>query len=150
MAEYIGYFGEGNLGITGDLAYKKLFPALYELALDGIRPQVIGVARSDRDDESIRQRASVLVTSNFDASSAFAPVLPLATLAFAVPDPAKRDTWQQRLAALSERKEAIERELARTSPAFRKLSLPQNSNPAGVKPEAGRPSLETDDPGKSP
>ena len=44
-------------GITGDLAYKKLFPALYELAVDGIRPQVIGVARSDRDDESIRQRA---------------------------------------------------------------------------------------------
>lgn len=44
-------------GITGDLAYKKLFPALYELAVDGIRPQVIGVARSDRDDQSIRQRA---------------------------------------------------------------------------------------------
>ncbi len=44
-------------GITGDLAFKKLFPALYELAVDGIKPQVIGVARSDRDDESIRQRA---------------------------------------------------------------------------------------------
>lgn len=43
-------------GITGDLAFKKLFPALYELAVDGIKPQVIGVARSDRDDESIRQR----------------------------------------------------------------------------------------------
>ena len=43
-------------GITGDLAYKKLFPALYELTLDNIKPRVIGVARSDRDDESIRAR----------------------------------------------------------------------------------------------
>ena len=32
-------------GITGDLAYKKLLPALYELTVDGIRPRVIGVAR---------------------------------------------------------------------------------------------------------
>lgn len=44
-------------GITGDLAYKKLFPALYELAVDGIRPRVIGVARSEGDDETIRARA---------------------------------------------------------------------------------------------
>jgi len=29
-------------GISGDLAYKKLFPALYELTLDGVRPRVIG------------------------------------------------------------------------------------------------------------
>jgi len=44
-------------GITGDLAYKKLFPALYELAVDGIRPRVIGVARSEGDDDTIRARA---------------------------------------------------------------------------------------------
>jgi len=44
-------------GITGDLAFKKLFPALYELAVDGIRPRVIGVARSDGDDDTIRARA---------------------------------------------------------------------------------------------
>lgn len=43
-------------GITGDLAYKKLFPALYELTADGIKPEIIGVARSDRDDEAIRAR----------------------------------------------------------------------------------------------
>lgn len=43
-------------GITGDLARKKLFPALYELTVDGVRPTVIGVARSDHDDDSIRQR----------------------------------------------------------------------------------------------
>ena len=44
-------------GITGDLAYKKLFPALYELAVAGVRPPVIGVARSEGTDETIRQRA---------------------------------------------------------------------------------------------
>ena len=44
-------------GITGDLAYKKLFPALYELTVDGVRPRVIGVARSEGDDETIRARA---------------------------------------------------------------------------------------------
>lgn len=44
-------------GITGDLAYKKLFPALYELAVDGIRPRVIGVARSEGDNDTIRTRA---------------------------------------------------------------------------------------------
>ncbi|HYH48434.1 MAG TPA: glucose-6-phosphate dehydrogenase [Acidimicrobiia bacterium] len=46
-------------GATGDLAYKKLFPALYHLTarrvLDG-RP-IIGVAASETDDEGLRQRA---------------------------------------------------------------------------------------------
>jgi glucose-6-phosphate 1-dehydrogenase len=46
-------------GASGDLAYKKLFPALYHLVdrgvLDGLR--IIGVASSDWDDEGLRQRA---------------------------------------------------------------------------------------------
>lgn len=46
-------------GASGDLAYKKLFPALYHLTarrvLDG-RP-IVGVASSDWDDEMIRARA---------------------------------------------------------------------------------------------
>ena len=46
-------------GATGDLAYKKLFPALYHLTarriLDG-RP-IIGVASSDTDDDGLRRRA---------------------------------------------------------------------------------------------
>ncbi len=44
-------------GITGDLAYKKLFPALAELAADGIKPQIIGVARSEGDADTVRGRA---------------------------------------------------------------------------------------------
>lgn len=43
-------------GISGDLAFKKLFPALYELALANVRPPIIGVARSAGDDETIRDR----------------------------------------------------------------------------------------------
>ncbi|HEV7865005.1 MAG TPA: glucose-6-phosphate dehydrogenase [Acidimicrobiia bacterium] len=46
-------------GATGDLAHKKLFPALYHLAgrgvLDGL--PIIGVATSQLDDEAICQRA---------------------------------------------------------------------------------------------
>src|SRR5688572_20866377 len=46
-------------GASGDLANKKLFPALYHLAargvLDGL--PIIGVASSDWDDEALRTRA---------------------------------------------------------------------------------------------
>lgn len=44
-------------GVTGDLAYKKLFPALAELAADGVEPAIVGVARSEGDDETLRERA---------------------------------------------------------------------------------------------
>ncbi len=44
-------------GATGDLASKKLFPALYELTADGRADvPIVGVARSDWDDEAMRQR----------------------------------------------------------------------------------------------
>ena len=45
-------------GITGDLAKKKLLPGLYNLAkrgrLDGMA--VVGVARSEWDDDGLRAR----------------------------------------------------------------------------------------------
>ncbi|HYD08529.1 MAG TPA: glucose-6-phosphate dehydrogenase, partial [Acidimicrobiales bacterium] len=44
-------------GITGDLAFKKLFPALYNLTARGWDLPVIGVASSDWDDEQLRARA---------------------------------------------------------------------------------------------
>src|ERR1041385_941898 len=45
-------------GITGDLAFKKLFPALYNLARsDRLNLPVIGVGRSTWDDERLMQRA---------------------------------------------------------------------------------------------
>jgi glucose-6-phosphate 1-dehydrogenase len=45
-------------GATGDLAFKKLFPALYELQAKGrLGVPVIGVALSDGDDDTLRARA---------------------------------------------------------------------------------------------
>lgn len=49
-------------GATGDLARKKLFPALYRLWRDDrIRIPVVGVARSDWSDDDLRDRARVAV-----------------------------------------------------------------------------------------
>src|SRR5258705_10871208 len=45
-------------GITGDLAFKMLFPALYAMEARYELPgPVIGVARSDLDTEGLHQRA---------------------------------------------------------------------------------------------
>jgi glucose-6-phosphate 1-dehydrogenase len=45
-------------GVTGDLAFKKLFPALYQLAgEDRLPATVIGVARSAWSDDKLRERA---------------------------------------------------------------------------------------------
>jgi glucose-6-phosphate 1-dehydrogenase len=46
-------------GATGDLAYKKIFPALYALSRRGrLEVPVIGVASTGWDDAQLRQRAS--------------------------------------------------------------------------------------------
>jgi glucose-6-phosphate 1-dehydrogenase len=47
-------------GATGDLSYRKLLPALYNLAHEGALPErfeLIGVARSEYSDEEFRQTA---------------------------------------------------------------------------------------------
>ena len=45
-------------GATGDLAFKKLFPALYELTLEGyVDMPVIGIARRDMTDDELKDRA---------------------------------------------------------------------------------------------
>ena len=45
-------------GVTGDLAYRRLFPALAELARDGRLPErVVGVASSPWDTDRLRDRA---------------------------------------------------------------------------------------------
>ena len=47
-------------GATGDLAHRKLLPALYNLAHEGALPErfeLIGVARSDMTDEGFREMA---------------------------------------------------------------------------------------------
>lgn len=53
-------------GATGDLAKRKLFPALYQLELNGmLTVPVIGVARSDWTDNDFRQRAHESVAARF-------------------------------------------------------------------------------------
>src|ERR1700745_4423233 len=52
-------------GATGDLAHRKLLPALYNLAHEGSLPErfeMIGVARSEMTDESFREMASESIT----------------------------------------------------------------------------------------
>ena len=45
-------------GVTGDLARRRLFPALYELEEDGaLDMPVVGVSRSSDDDDALRRRA---------------------------------------------------------------------------------------------
>ena len=52
-------------GATGDLAYKKLFPALQALARDGLlEGPVIGVARGDWTLDKLRERARDSVEHN--------------------------------------------------------------------------------------
>ncbi len=49
-------------GATGDLAYKKIFPAVYQLVADGrLEGPVIGVASSVGDDAFIRERARAAI-----------------------------------------------------------------------------------------
>jgi glucose-6-phosphate 1-dehydrogenase len=55
-------------GITGDLARKKLFPALYRLAADGrLTIPVIGVAAGSSTDDDIRSHARDSIEAFFDS-----------------------------------------------------------------------------------
>ena len=50
-------------GATGDLAKKKLWPALYELSAEGrLDMPIVGIARSDWGDDELRDRAREAVT----------------------------------------------------------------------------------------
>src|SRR3954452_309883 len=50
-------------GITGDLAYKKIFPALHDLAHRGrLTMPVVGVARGDRSEQWLREHIRSSIT----------------------------------------------------------------------------------------
>lgn len=54
-------------GVTGDLAYKKLLPALYQIAVQGwLRGPVIGLARSDWDTDDLQDYVRAAVDKAFD------------------------------------------------------------------------------------
>jgi glucose-6-phosphate 1-dehydrogenase len=57
-------------GITGDLAKKKLFPAVYHMVKDGTLPAdtpVIGVSSSDWTDEQLRERAHESIVASLES-----------------------------------------------------------------------------------
>jgi glucose-6-phosphate 1-dehydrogenase len=51
-------------GVTGDLARKKLLPAVYRLLENGSELRVIGIGRSERDAEAILSETKPFVTSS--------------------------------------------------------------------------------------
>ena len=58
-------------GATGDLAAKKLFPALFELERHGqLHVPVVGVASSAWDDAAVREYAAASVRTDKGISSA--------------------------------------------------------------------------------
>jgi CHAT domain-containing protein len=58
----------------------------------------------------------------------------LATLAFRTPSPKQRDAWSRQLSDLTERKEAIEEELAKRNVEFRRQKELQQLEPAELRP----------------
>ncbi|HRC48846.1 MAG TPA: glucose-6-phosphate dehydrogenase, partial [Ilumatobacteraceae bacterium] len=81
-------------GATGDLSKRKLFPALYRLEDHGhLTVPVIGVARSDWNDEGFRQHAHDSVLASIpDAKAAVIDAL-LARLDLIQGDYADAKTW---------------------------------------------------------
>jgi glucose-6-phosphate 1-dehydrogenase len=56
-------------GATGDLARKKIFPAVYEMELNGgCGVPVIGVSSSEWDDDALRERAHESITAGLDGA----------------------------------------------------------------------------------
>ena len=71
-------------GASGDLTHKKLLPALYALAVRRLLPQrfaIVGVARSESDDDQYRQDMEAAVKQH-------------------ARDPFKQETWDELAAQL--------------------------------------------------
>jgi glucose-6-phosphate 1-dehydrogenase len=93
-------------GATGDLAKKKLFPALYHLAASGkLTVPVIGVAKSDWDDDGLRAYARSAVEASVGSGNAvdedaFARLA--SGLTIVTGDYGDRGTFERLASALSE------------------------------------------------
>ncbi|MGE0794915.1 MAG: glucose-6-phosphate dehydrogenase [Acidimicrobiia bacterium] len=88
-------------GATGDLARKKLFPALYHLELrHGLDHRIIGVALSDWDDDGLRRYAGDAVRAAVDAVDDATLSRLLARLSFVSGDYASATTFSSLANAL--------------------------------------------------
>jgi glucose-6-phosphate 1-dehydrogenase len=95
-------------GASGDLARKKLIPALFELHLQDLLPEhfaILGVSRTAYSDESFREFQSIHLRKACPdtADDAFASFLPkLSYLSIDTEDPADYASLAERLARLDE------------------------------------------------
>ncbi|MFN8669764.1 MAG: glucose-6-phosphate dehydrogenase [Gemmatimonadaceae bacterium] len=88
-------------GVTGDLAYKKIFPALHAMAKRGaLDVPVIGVASSDWTLEQLRERARASITEFGGGVDARAFATLAERLQYVRGDYANATTYQQLRAAL--------------------------------------------------
>lgn len=92
------------LGATGDLAYKKLFPALAELAAsDRLPARVVGVAATGWDDDRLRQHAREAVARHGRSDLPATAVNRLvASLSYVAGDYREHATFQRLRAALAD------------------------------------------------
>ncbi|HXW20682.1 MAG TPA: glucose-6-phosphate dehydrogenase, partial [Roseiarcus sp.] len=58
-------------GVTGDLAYKQIFPALYRLVRDeGLKTPIIGVAKDDMTRDQLKDRAFASIKEHSQTTDA--------------------------------------------------------------------------------
>src|SRR5688572_15867557 len=60
-------------GASGDLSHRKLLPALYELARQGLLPEkraIVGYARTEATDDEFREQARASVAEQTDLDDA--------------------------------------------------------------------------------
>lgn len=82
-------------GVTGDLAYKKIFPALYAMSRRGnLNFPVIGVARSNWSQEELRARARASILSRFGSIDEEVFTALASRLAYLAGDYAEASTYQ--------------------------------------------------------
>ncbi|MEO5723024.1 MAG: glucose-6-phosphate dehydrogenase [Ilumatobacteraceae bacterium] len=83
-------------GATGDLAKRKLFPALYEMETHGsLSVPIIGVARSDWTDQAFCEHAKESIDAAYPKADATALTTLLARLDLIQGDYADPSTWQE-------------------------------------------------------
>ncbi|MGH9211328.1 MAG: glucose-6-phosphate dehydrogenase [Acidimicrobiales bacterium] len=82
-------------GATGDLAYKKIFPAVYEMERSGAcSVPVVGVASSEWDDDRLRERARESIAAKGDVDEVVWKGL-ASRLTYVSGDYRERSTYEQ-------------------------------------------------------
>src|SRR5262245_60550520 len=90
-------------GITGDLAYKKILPALHNLSQRGrLGVPVIGVARADRTEPWLRDRVRSSISENVDSPDPIAVEEIEKQLTFIAGDYSSPDTFTELKKVLAE------------------------------------------------